>query len=196
MLHKQKSKIYLLALLLTLSSLALYSIYPGIKMAPDISFKTINNKQIQLNQLHGKVVLISFWASNCPSCLKEIPDLINLYREYHQRGLEIIAIAMYYDRPNYVVETSKNYQIPYDIVLDLGMDLATAFDNVALTPTTFLLSPQGEIIYQVTGSFDLQAMQTRIQTLLTQRIRIDCVSEAHHNLIPCWTSPGVEVNAL
>lgn len=169
MSRKQKNKIYVLALLLIVSGLALYRFYPGIKMAPDVSFKTISNKQIHLNQLQGKVLLISFWASNCASCLKEIPDLISLYQEYHQRGLEIIAIAMYYDRPNYVVETRKNYQIPYDIALDLDMDLATAFGNVALTPTTFLLSPQGEIIYQITGSFDLQAMRTRIQTLLTQK---------------------------
>ncbi len=159
----------MLALLLILCSLTLYIFYPGIKIAPDVSIKTISNKQIQLNQLQGKVVLITFWASNCPSCIKEIPDFISLYQDYHQRGLEVIAIAMYYDRPNYVVETSKNYRIPYDIALDLNMDLATAFGHVALTPTTFLLNPQGEITYQITGNFDLQAMQTRIQSLLTQQ---------------------------
>lgn len=135
--------------------------------APDISFKTITNKTVQLKQLQGKVVLITFWATDCPSCLKEIPHLKSLYQDYHQRGLEIFAIASYYDPPNHVVDASKAYQIPYGIVLDLRMQLATAFGKVRLTPTTFLISPAGEIVYQITGSFDLEAMQTRIESFLT-----------------------------
>lgn len=135
--------------------------------APNVSFKTITNKTIHSKDLQGKVVLITFWASNCPSCLKEIPDFKRLYQDYHQSGLEIIAIAMYYDRPNYVVDTSKAYEIPYDIVLDLDMNLATAFGDVSLTPTTFLLNPKGEIIFQTTGTFDLQAMQKRIESIFS-----------------------------
>jgi len=134
--------------------------------APNTHFKTITNKQVSLKQLQGKVVLVTFWASNCPSCLKEIPHLISLYNDYHQRGLELFAIAMRYDRPNYVVNTSKSYQIPYDIVLDLHGQLATAFGDVSLTPTTLLINPNGEIIYQNTGIFDLQAIQILIESLL------------------------------
>jgi len=134
--------------------------------APDVSFKTITNKTIQLNALQGKVVLITFWASNCASCLKEIADFKSLYKEYHDRGLEIIAITMQYDRPNYVVDTSNNHQIPYDIVLDLDGQLATAFGDVSLTPSIFLLNPKGNIVFQIIGTFDLEAMQKRIEPIL------------------------------
>ena len=134
--------------------------------APDVSFKTITNKTIHLKDLQGKAVIITFWASNCPSCLKEISDFKRLYQDYHQQGLEIIAIAMYYDRPNYVVDTSKAYGMPYDIVLDLDMNLATAFGDVKLTPTSFLLNPKGDIIFQRTGIFDLKAMQKRVESIL------------------------------
>jgi len=134
--------------------------------APDVNFRTIANKTFQLKDLQGKVVLITFWASNCASCIKEIPDFKRLYQDYHQQGLEIIAIAMYYDRPNYVVDTQKAYALPYDIVLDLDMHLATAFGDVSLTPTTFLLTPKGEIIYQTTGLIDFKAMQQRIEQYL------------------------------
>ena len=135
--------------------------------APDVSFKTITNKTIHLKDLQGKIVLITFWASNCPSCLKEIADFKSLYQDYHQNGLEIIAIAMYYDRPNYVVDTSTAYEIPYDIVLDLKGKIATAFGDVTLTPTTFLLNPKGEIVFQTIGTFDLKAMQKRIESALS-----------------------------
>lgn len=131
-------------------------------LAPDVSFKTISNKTIRLKDLQTKVVLITFWASNCASCIKEIPFFKSLYQDYHQQGLEIIAIAMFYDRPNYVVTTVKNHQIPYDIVLDLDISLAKAFGDISLTPTTLLLNPQGEIIYRATGLLDLIKMQKRI----------------------------------
>ncbi len=131
--------------------------------APDVNFRTIANKTFPLKDLQGKVVLITFWASNCVSCIKEIPDFKRLYQDYHQQGLEIIAIAMYYDRPNYVVDTQKAYQIPYDIVLDLGGNLASAFGDISLTPTTLLLNPKGDIIYQIMGLFDLNVLQKKIE---------------------------------
>ena len=168
MKYKSINKILFIVLSLFLILAGSYTISqsrPG--PAPDVSFKTIANKTIALKDLQGKVVLITFWASNCPSCLKEISDFKRLYQDYHQDGLEIIAIAMYYDRPNIVVDTSKAYQIPYDIVLDLDMHLATAFGDVSLTPTTFLLNPKGEIVFQTTGTFDLKAMQKRIESALS-----------------------------
>ena len=169
MIRNSKNKTLFITLGIFLLIIAGYTIFPSKPVpAPDVSFKTITNKTIQLKDLQGKVVLITFWASNCPSCLKEIPDFKRLYQDYHQSGLEIIAIAMYYDRPNYVVDTSKAYEIPYDIVLDLDMNLATAFGDVSLTPTTFLLNPKGEIIFQITGTFDLKAMQKRIESILIE----------------------------
>ena len=72
--------------------------------APDVSFTTIKNKKIELKSLQGKAVIITFWATDCKSCIEEVPHLISLYDKYHSQGLEIIAIAMSYDLPNHVVE--------------------------------------------------------------------------------------------
>jgi len=134
--------------------------------APNVSLKSIRNETLQLQELQGKVVMVTFWASNCPSCLKEIPDLKSLYQDYHTKGLELFAISMYYDRPNYVVEASKTYQIPYPIILDLRGGLAKSFGQVQLIPTTLLINTQGEIVYQTTGLFNLSEMQQRIESLL------------------------------
>jgi len=160
---KQNKPLFItLALLLLLAGA--YIAFPSKPLlAPELSYKTITNKTIQSKDLLGKVVLITFWASNCSSCIKEIPHFKSLYQDYHQQGLEIIAIAMYYDRPNYVVDARKIYNIPYDIVLDLDMSLAKAFGDISLTPTTLLLNIKGEIIYQTIGLFDLSNMQKRIE---------------------------------
>ncbi|WP_428356682.1 TlpA family protein disulfide reductase [Methyloprofundus sp.] len=169
-LNKKKSKRWITLSSIVLVAIVFYAWQLKAKTAPDVQFKTISNKTLELKQLQGKVVLITFWASNCPSCRKEIPEFKSLYKNYHQQGLEIIAIAMHYDRPNHVVNLSREYQIPYDIVLDLQMHLAKAFGDISLIPTTLLINPQGEIVYQTTGVFDIVAMKKRIELLLPPKL--------------------------
>lgn len=82
--------------------------------APDSTFTTITGKRISLSQLRGKPVLVTFWATDCPSCLEEIPHLIDIYQHFHPLGLEIIAVAMIYDPPSRVVAMTQAMQIPYD----------------------------------------------------------------------------------
>lgn len=62
--------------------------------APDFSFKMINsNEEKALDDLSGKVVLINFWATWCPPCLDEMPDLNRLYSEYKDEGLVVLTIS-------------------------------------------------------------------------------------------------------
>jgi len=161
------NKALISGLILLLIITSYYLLATQSTSTPDIEFKTIDNKIIDLKQLQGNPVLITFWASNCPSCIKEISDFKRLYQDYHPQGLEIIAIAMFYDRPNYVVETKKIHQIPYPIVLDLQQKIAIAFGDIQFTPTILLINSSGKITYQITGMFDLKNMRTRIESLLT-----------------------------
>lgn len=134
--------------------------------APDVTFTTITGKKIALQKLHGKPVIVTFWATDCPGCIKEIPHLIDLYTDYHDRGLEMIAVAMYYDPPNHVVAMTKARQLPYNVALDITAQHALAFGRVMLTPTTFLITPDGLIGLQTTGAFDFADMKTRIESSL------------------------------
>ncbi|MEF3074866.1 TlpA disulfide reductase family protein [Methylobacter sp. Wu1] len=134
--------------------------------APDATFTTITGKKIALNALRGKPVLVTFWATDCPGCMEEIPHLVDLYKNFHAQGLEIIAVAMYYDPPNHVVTMTKDKSLPYDVALDLQAEHAQAFGDVRLTPTTFLITPDGSIALQKIGAFDPDDMKTRIEALL------------------------------
>jgi thiol-disulfide isomerase/thioredoxin len=135
-------------------------------LAPETSFTTIAGQTLTLQGLKGKPLLINFWATDCPSCIEEIPNLINLHRQYNQLGLTIIAIAMYYDPPNHVLTLATENQIPYAIALDPEQTLAKAFDNVQLTPTTFLVNSKGKIVWKQLGSIDLEAVQQQLDALL------------------------------
>lgn len=138
--------------------------------APNVTFTSITGERIALKDLRGRPVIVTFWATDCPGCIEEVPHLIELYRDYHERGLEIIAVAMYYDPPNHVVEMTRAKQINYKVALDLQAEHAKAFGDVRLTPTTFLIKPDGTIALHKIGVFDLADMKKRIESLLQQKL--------------------------
>ena len=135
-------------------------------IAPETSFSTITGQKIALHELRGKPVIVTFWATDCASCIKEIPHLVELYRQYHDKGLEIIAVAMAYDPPNHVIDMSKALQLPYHVALDMQAENAHAFGDVSLTPTTFLIAPDGTIALQRTGLFDLTEIKNQLSTFI------------------------------
>ncbi len=138
----------------------------GIQKAPDVKLKLIDGNTLQLSDLRGKPVLLTFWATSCPGCVREIPHLIELYHELHNRGLEIIGIAMPYDRPDYVMEMVKRKKMPYKIAIDLKGEAVAAFGNISLTPTTFLLDKEGRIVKKKIGEMKMDIWKKRIVEIL------------------------------
>jgi peroxiredoxin len=136
--------------------------------SPQLTLTTLDGQSIALEGLQGKPVLVTFWATDCENCLKEIPVLLDLYSRYHAQGLEIIGVSMSYDPPNHVVEFNKQHSLPYPIVLDIDGTIAKAFENTRLTPTTFLLTPSGEIGWKKTGLFELTQIQPKIEAFLAK----------------------------
>jgi peroxiredoxin len=137
--------------------------FKSTKIAPEVMFTTITGKNISLKALQGKPVIVTFWATDCLSCMKEIPHLIALYQQFHQQGLEIIAVAMAYNPPNLVVNVAKTRQMPYHVALDLRSKLAKAFGDVNLIPRTFLISPNGQIVLDQLGMFDLKRIKKYVE---------------------------------
>jgi peroxiredoxin len=133
------------------------------KPAPSAVFHTITGKTITLAEEQGHPLIVTFWASDCRSCIDEMPHLIELHQQFSAQGLRIIAVAMPYDPPNHVLEMARAKQLPYDVALDMQGEVTQAFGQVSLTPTTFLISPEGRIVFEKTGLFDLADMKQRIQ---------------------------------
>ena len=63
-------------------------------VAPDFKMKTIDGKTFKLSSLKGKTVVLDFWASWCPDCRKEAPEVVRMYNEFHPQGIEFIGISM------------------------------------------------------------------------------------------------------
>ncbi len=141
----------------------------GLTEAPDISVTTIQGESIKLSDLKGKPVLVNFWATTCPGCVKEMPHLVELYQEFASQGFTIIGIAMSYDPPNQVVALTKAKNIPYSIALDLNDNAAKAFGDVRLTPTSFLIAPDGRVVHQKIGELDMVKLRTRVISMLANQ---------------------------
>ncbi|MFZ6675416.1 TlpA family protein disulfide reductase [Undibacterium sp. Rencai35W] len=118
---------------------------------PDVTFVNLKGEKISTQSLRGKVVMVNFWATSCTTCVAEMPRMIETYNKYHQQGLEYVAVAMSYDPPNYVLNYTETRQLPFQVALDVEGKLAKAFGDVKLTPTTYVIDKQGNILKRYVG---------------------------------------------
>ena len=143
---------------------------PGVAATkmPELTFRTIEGAVITSADLKGHPVLIVFWATDCSSCIKEIPELIDLHRDYQDTQAKILAVAMYYDPPNRVVSMSKGMQLPYSIIIDPQAKLSQAL-NVMVTPTHILVAPDGSIEKRVVGLMSSRDIRTFFDSKLAKQ---------------------------
>jgi len=141
------------------------------KQAPDLTFKTIDGKAMNIASLKGKVVVVNFWATYCPGCIEEMPDLVRTYQQYHDQGLEIIAVSIADDPLNQVVNFVKKNALPFPVVHDSDASISQAFDQVNLTPTSFIIDQKGRVVGKTIGKLDFISLNKLLeQSLKTKSI--------------------------
>lgn len=140
-----------------------YASFGSATPAPNVTFISITGDKISTGQLRGKVLMVNFWATSCVTCVKEMPEMVSTYEKYKDRGLEFVAVAMQYDRPDYVVNFTQQRKLPFIVALDSAGDIARQFGDVTLTPTTFLIDRQGNILKKYVGEPDFDAVHKLIE---------------------------------
>lgn len=133
---------------------------------PELSVTTIAGTQINLYEVKNKFTIINFWATNCPGCINEMPNLIATYNKFNKQGLEIIAVSMSYDPPNQVLDFTQKNKIPFNVVLDVDGKIAKSFKNIRLTPTSILVDKNGRIVDQIIGEIDFIKLHTLLKAHL------------------------------
>lgn len=102
-------------------------------------------KKHQLSAYKGKWVLVNYWATWCPPCLEEIPDLVALYDQRKDKDLMVLGVALEYKDAQEVATYVDDMLMSYPIVL--GNDKVTAQIGPAdVLPTTFIYNPQGQLV--------------------------------------------------
>lgn len=134
---------------------------------PATALTMIDGKHKTLGDFHGRPLLVHFWATSCRSCIKEVPRLKSLYKQFSPRGLAMVAVAMPYDRPDAVIAYANTMAMPWPVALDVKGDTLSAFGRIQATPASFLLDQNGRPVFKHVGLLELPAVARRIEELLT-----------------------------
>lgn len=123
------------------------SLAPGMT-APEIAMKNPDGKELKLSSLRGKVVMIDFWASWCGPCRRENPNVVALYKKYHDAGFEIFSVSLDRTKADWVKAIEADGLIWPNHVSDLQgwTSSGGAAYGIMSVPSTVLVDPQGRII--------------------------------------------------
>ncbi|HUI73859.1 MAG TPA: TlpA disulfide reductase family protein [Candidatus Acidoferrum sp.] len=137
-------------------------------LAPPFTIKDLNGNPLSLSDAKGKVVLLNFWATWCGPCRAEIPDLIELQKEYKDQ-LEIIGLATQEDDAEevrkFVAESGINYRVA------MAPDEVTEkFGGIAALPTSFVIDPQGRVVQKHVGLNDPSLYELEVRSLLGEPV--------------------------
>jgi thiol-disulfide isomerase/thioredoxin len=130
--------------------------------APAAAFTVTDSrgKAHKLADYAGKWVLVNYWATWCPPCLEEIPDLIALH-DNKKNNLVVLGIAMDYQNPKQVLDFAEQQMISYPIILG-DAKIAAEVGPVKGLPTSYLFNPRGERVAYVVGAITRSAVESYI----------------------------------
>lgn len=131
--------------------------------AIDFKLKDLNDKEVSLSDLRGKRVFLNFWASWCPPCRGEMPDIEKLYEETKDSDLAIIAINLGEDNSTVKSFIDKN-NYKFRILLDSDEDVAEKY-SITSIPTSFFIDKNGTIVAKKIGAMTYEEMKNYVNTI-------------------------------
>lgn len=136
--------------------------------APASTWQTVTGEALTLESLRGKVVLLDFWATWCKPCVKSMPELDAMYRDYQARGLSVVGVSVDQgeDRAKKVTKFLSKKPVGYPIVIDGEKAASWEAFNVAALPTLYLIDREGRVVERWTGLVDMKAVRAAVDRAL------------------------------
>ncbi|HRL65910.1 MAG TPA: TlpA disulfide reductase family protein [Ottowia sp.] len=153
-----------------LTALALTAALAGCAqdVAPESTFVLLDGSRQTTADMKGKVTLVNFWATSCTTCVAEMPQIVSTYDKYKAKGYDTLAVAMQYDPPSYVVNFAETRKLPFKVAIDNTGKVAQAWGDVKLTPTTYIVNKQGQIVKKYVGAPNFDELHKLIEKLLAE----------------------------
>ena len=134
--------------------------------APDFNLDLFNGGKVEMSQLRGRIVFLDFWASWCPPCRHEAPDLAEVYLEYQGRPVEFVGVDIW-DDPAAAVNFLEDFQTPYPNGRDETGKIAINY-GVRGVPEKFFVGPDGSILKKFVGPINGSDLRQVLDDLLLQ----------------------------
>lgn len=160
--------ISLAAGLFTQQQFAVATEHPSASSGVQFSYPDVQGHIQNAEQWKGKLLVINFWASWCGPCLKEIPEFIALQREYANKNVQFIGIAIEDQQP--VADYLQRVEINYPILIagDAGSNLARQWGNIInAVPFTVIVNAQGQIVHRQPGELSREQFIQVVEPLIT-----------------------------
>ena len=137
----------------------------GSRAPMHFTLKDMNGVEVKLSSFKGKIVMLNFWATWCPPCKVEIPDLVQLQKQYGE-DLVILGVSID-DTPEQLKPFAAEYHINYPLLVGKGRDDVTeAFGGTWALPSTAIISRDGKIAQKHTGIRTKEQFESDIKALL------------------------------
>lgn len=131
----------------------------------ELKFEDVDGEVHQFADYAGKPILMIFWATDCPACIQELPELIALHEEYAEKGLVMLGVSLPHDTPSHIKAMREDRGLPYTLVWDSEGKISSAFNNVRVTPTHYLISPEGKIVMRKIGVLDKDSVTAQLEKM-------------------------------
>ncbi len=128
-------------------------------VAPDFTLTNMQGEKVSLSQLRGKVVILNFWATWCPPCREEMPSMEQLYRDFKEKGLILLAINVEENGEQAVSKFLQRTPYSFPILLDKDGIAQNAY-GVFRFPESFIIDRDGVVVEKIIGGRDWLSGQT------------------------------------
>ncbi len=116
------------------------------KIAPDFALRSLDGRSVKLSEFRGKAVLLNFWATWCAPCRIEMPWLVEFYKQYQSRGLEIVGISMDdAGQETAIADFIKERNVNYPILIG-NNEVADLYGGLRFLPQTLFIDREGHIV--------------------------------------------------
>ncbi|MDF2040119.1 TlpA disulfide reductase family protein [Cytobacillus oceanisediminis] len=132
----------------------------GLK-APDFELKNLQGETVKLSDYRGKKVMLNFWATWCPPCKAEMPDIQKFYT---QKGNEVVILAVNIDPQSDVAGFAEEMRVNFPILLDVNEKASKAYQIITI-PTTFFIDEEGIIRNKYLSAMSLEIMNQYIDEM-------------------------------
>ena len=135
--------------------------------APDFELETLDGELVRLSDLEGQVVVVNFWATWCAPCRAEMPAIQQVFSQYADRGLVVLAVnTTYNDSADAAAEFVEEYGLSFPVLLDKDAGVSRLY-QLQGTPTTFFIGRDGLVQDVVLGGSMAEGLLlTRVESLL------------------------------
>ncbi len=142
-------------------------VQPRHETLPPLVIHRLDGTTLPLSSLRGQVVLVNFWASWCPYCLKEMPEIRSFYRDWHARGFTVVTLTLD-DDPQAAVRYLAGHNEPFIAGIADG-SLQQAFGGIRQIPASFIIDRQGVLRDRIDGQVYYGRLQKLVVPLLNRR---------------------------